>query len=363
MFLLGIHDQRGIQAVVWRAQKTTKANIDRETAAFLLRLHQGGKWAYLWTPAGSRSVWYPVGSALPTPGEGARDLLFGVHPSSQIPETNGRGDAAPAQSVRAQKAHISAVNCLFGEFDAHDAAEKAALLERIQRIEPPPSVIVDSGGGYHCYWLLTETFVIETDRDREWIDRVEKSWVALVGGDDGAKDLARMLRLPGTRNHKYVPPRPVQFVNYDLERTYSLSELAQQVHPAMPHRRQRVGTAAVAEVEPTLRLVAKAAHRLDQLAQWRCDEYEPWIEVGMTLRELGDIGLLLWDLWSRRSDKYQSGVCQKKWRTFQPGEGLTLRSLAYWAEHDRPAADPRQGAATNETMRRPTVPAEMASVH
>jgi hypothetical protein len=347
--------------MVWRVQETTRAYAIK-TATFLLRLHQGGKWAYLWTPAGSRSTWYPVGRMPPTRGN-SKDLFFGIHPSNQIPETNGRGEAARAESVRARKTHISAVNCLFAEFDAHGAGDKAALLERIRRIEPPPSVIVDSGGGYHCYWLLAETFHIETDQEREWIDRVQKGWVAFVGADDGAKDLARMLRVPGTRNYKYAPPRTVHFVQYDLERTYPLLELVRHTRPIMPDRRRATRTAAATDVELTLSTVAKAAHWLDQLAQWRCDEYEPWIEVGMTLRELGDIGLLLWDLWSRRSDKYQSGVCQKKWRTFQPGEGLTLRSLAYWAEHDRPAADPRQAAATNETMRRPTVPAEMASVH
>jgi hypothetical protein len=320
--------------MVWKVQETTSAHAHK-TAAFLLRLHRGGKWAYFWTPEGSRSTWYPVGSMPPTPGHD-KDVFFGIHPSNQIPETNGRGEAARAESVRARKIHISAVNCLFAEFDAHSAGEKAALLERIRRTEPLPSVIVDSGGGYHCYWLLAETFYIETDPEREWIDRVQKGWVALVGGDDGAKDLARMLRVPGTRNYKYVPPRAVQFVQYDVERTYPLLELVRRVRPTMPRRHHATRSAGATETEPTLENIAKAAHWLDQLAQWRCDEYGPWIEVGMTLRELGDIGLLLWELWSRRSIKYEAGVCQRKWPTFQSGEGLTLGSLAYWAEHDHP---------------------------
>ncbi len=311
---------------------------DPSITAFLRRLHRDGEWAYLWTPEGSRSAWYPVGRMLPTLGDDARNVFFGVHPSDRIPETNGRGENASPEQVRARQAHISAVNCLFAEFDVRGpAGDKATLLKHIESIDPAPSVIVDSGGGYHCYWLLAETFHIETEQDRQWIDRLQKGWVARVGGDDGAKDLARMLRLPGTRNHKYVPPRQVRFVRCDLEHALHLSQLAQMAQPTMPRRRRR-GRTTPKEAEPTLDTVAQAAQWLIRLAQWRCDEYEPWIEVGMTLSQLGDIGFTLWDLWSRGSAKYESGVCREKWRTFRRGEGLTLGSLAYWAEQDDPAA-------------------------
>lgn len=345
-----------------RRAETTRGCGDQSIAAFLLRLHRGGEWAYLWTPEGSRSAWYPVGRALPTLGDGAKNVLFGVHPSDRIPEMNARGEAASPEQVRARQAHISVVNCLFAEFDAHGpAAEKAALLRQIESIDPSPSVIVDSGGGYHCYWLLAETFHIETDRDRQWLDRLQKGWVARVGGDDGAKDLARMLRLPGTRNHKYVPARKVRFVTCDLECTYPLSELAQKAGPTMP-REGRSGSSTLKQGEPTLDTVAKAAQWLDRLAQWRCDEYEPWIEVGMALSQLGDVGLALWDLWSQGSAKYEPGVCQGKWDTFRPGGGLTLGSLAYWAEHDDLAADQLRLVARADVAQRAALLAEMGSV-
>ena len=58
----------------------------------------------------------------------------------------------------------------------------------------PRSVIIDSGGGYHCYWLLVESFVLDDDEARSRADRLQKAWVELVGGDNGARDLARVLR-------------------------------------------------------------------------------------------------------------------------------------------------------------------------
>jgi hypothetical protein len=45
--------------------------------------------------------------------------------------------------------------------------------------------------------------------------RLQACWVKLVGGDPGAKDLARLLRVPGSLNAKYDPPRRVAFVWYD----------------------------------------------------------------------------------------------------------------------------------------------------
>lgn len=313
------------------------------TAQFLERLHRGGRWAYLWTAEGSRSTWYRVGKPLPALGRGAQNVFFGVHPTTDVPPANARGEAARPEGVRSQKVYVAAINCVFAEFDAHGPGEsKEVLLARITGhathagggIAFPPSVIVDSGGGYHCYWLLSEPFLIETEQDRERADRLQKGWVAYAGADASAKDLARMLRLPGTYNFKYTPPRLVYWVKYDLERTYPLAELEQAARASMPRRRTIRVRASGPHEQPTLADVAQAAAWLDRLAPWRCDEYEPWIEVGMALSGLGTVGLALWDLWSRRSARYEPGVCEEKWKTFTPGEGLTLRSLHYWADED-----------------------------
>ncbi len=79
--------------------------------------------------------------------------------------------------------------------------------------------------------------------------------------------------------------------------------------------------------------VAKAAEALQMLSKERCNEYQPWVEVGMSLRSLGEVGLALWDQWSRGSAKYQPGVCGAKWATFT-AEGRGLGSLIQWANED-----------------------------
>lgn len=69
---------------------------------------------------------------------------------------------------------------------------------------------------------------------------------------------------------------------------------------------------------------------LEHLGPAWCDEYDPWLQVGMSLYMLGDVGLSLWDWWSQGSASYQQGACEAKWRTF--GEkGVKLGSLFHWA--------------------------------
>ena len=80
------------------------------------------------------------------------------------------------------------------------------------------------------------------------------------------------------------------------------------------------------------------AHKaLGAMKQERRDNYDMWINVGMALHNLGKDGLILWDEWSKKSDKYKAGVCTQKWNTFdeeKPGNKITLGSLIYWAGED-----------------------------
>jgi len=198
------------------------------TAQLLAHLHRGGTCGYWWTNPGKTSHWWAVGDPLPIP-QGRHDVYFGVHPTNEIPSTNAKGKVAPPDKVRSQTAYISAINTLFGEFDAkHFGGDKAAALAYVDALRPAPSVVVDSGGGFHCYWLLAEPFALTDDAKRERARDIQARWVAFVGSDDDAKDLARVLRVPGTRNYKpaYGPDFPtVVVIRADFDRLYDLDAL------------------------------------------------------------------------------------------------------------------------------------------
>lgn len=83
--------------------------------------------------------------------------------------------------------------------------------------------------------------------------------------------------------------------------------------------------------------VAKAREALYRLDIKRTLDYHQWLYVGMSLWELGDQGLELWEEYSKRcSDKYEPGVCAEKWSGFgkERDTRYTLGSLYHWAEED-----------------------------
>jgi len=84
---------------------------------------------------------------------------------------------------------------------------------------------------------------------------------------------------------------------------------------------------------------------LNRMNQKRVDNYQDWINVGMILHNCAHSDknnkidyLKIWDSWSKRSEKYDKGLCQRKWKYFDnfTGNRLTLGTLIYYAQIDNP---------------------------
>jgi len=109
------------------------------------------------------------------------------------------------------------------DIDEKDPKKKREKIEELERWFKPPTIIVDSGGGLHGYWILKEP-VYEQDFQR--VVAVNRGLAQEFNGDRAvASDIARILRLPGTLNHKYDPPRHVKILHFDSQTLYDLTEL------------------------------------------------------------------------------------------------------------------------------------------
>lgn len=213
-----------------------------QTIAFFRHLHRGGAYAYYHALPDRRSWWYETSKPLAPPAEPTSNWYIGVHPCSAIPPANAHGEVKEPPFVRGQKRYIAAVNCLYGEFDAKTYGSKEAILAHIEQAPwPAPSVVVDSGGGIHGYWLLREPWVLDSDDARQAAELVQRVWVQqVIGADDSVHDLPRILRVPGTLNFKYDPPRPVQFLSCNLDKLYPIQALTAHlppIHEATPRFR------------------------------------------------------------------------------------------------------------------------------
>jgi len=77
---------------------------------------------------------------------------------------------------------------------------------------PLANWIVHSGGGVHAYWIVDE--LVQKD---EWRDHAIKlkalaAKAGFLADPSRTADIASLLRVPGTSNHKYDPARPVVLV-------------------------------------------------------------------------------------------------------------------------------------------------------
>ncbi len=97
----------------------------------------------------------------------------------------------------------------------------------IARYPLEPTAVVDTGGGIHAWWLLNEPADVATIRPV--LERWAGTWAAIAAEADvhidNVFDVARMMRLPGTFNHKIEQPRPVRIVETTWDRRYGLDDL------------------------------------------------------------------------------------------------------------------------------------------
>jgi hypothetical protein len=362
-------------------------DIDQDAArdALLAHLMRGGAFGHYWTPDGEPFVkdgrtvtpkftqWFPADKPRPpVPSWLGKNLYWGVHPCTQ----KGIDPAIKPNKQRSSVAIVAAVNCVFSEFDGKDyvqpdeyapylpadfaklavnaaadavddareaafaagpAEYKARAWQHVGQMPLRPSVIVDSGGGFHVYHLLAEPVPVD-DNNRQHIINVQAAWVHLVGSDPSSKDLARVLRVPGTHNRKplYAPNFPlVEVVEADFTLIYTLADFERLTESL---RAERV--AHTASIGSTNGYhgddYESAVDALRRLSPWRCDDRDEWIKIGMSLKAgLGEAGLELWDQWSQGSRKYTPGDCEGRWKTLRPS-GITLGTLIFRAQEDNP---------------------------
>ena len=214
---------------------------------FARHLHRGGAYAYYHILPQRRSLWYAVGDEPDIdPARAKTNLYYSLHPSRMIPPCNAHGEIRAPQFVRSQLRTIAAINCLYAEYDTKDYGDMDAITAHLNMLcVPTPSALVHSGGGIHAYWLLDVPYALESDDKLQAAKHMQSAWVHLVGGDPGVHDLARVLRVPGSRNFKYDPPRMVEWIRCDLDCVYPLLALTAHLPPVsvrttepirMPHK-------------------------------------------------------------------------------------------------------------------------------
>jgi hypothetical protein len=184
-----------------------------------------------------------------------------------------------------------------------------------------PSMVVEtSQGHFHRYWLIADDWPADQQGRADFASVMERM-VESYGSDKNAKDIARVLRVPGFLHRKAMPAL-VRIVASG-ERRYTRVEILAAFPPVVRQQNQQKPWQSRDDEEERIR---------DAIFAINSDDRDTWLQIGMALKDhMGDGGRALWDQWSQRSNKYNERDQDRTWKSFKRN-GITIATLFHHAQ-------------------------------
>lgn len=162
----------------------------------------------------------------------AMDVYVGMALQKTAPEPGKRGTGANSAAIFGVWIEIDCREGVHKE-KAENLPTKEQALGILKGLPVTPTVILNSGGGFHAHWWFNSPLVFTTDEElqkgQDLVRRFQQT-VADVFRQQGFKvdttsDLARVLRPPHTFNHKSGQPVLVTVVHYDEASRYPVATI------------------------------------------------------------------------------------------------------------------------------------------
>ena len=138
-----------------------------------------------------------------------------------------------SERQRATAATVTSLGCLWADIDFHKEGARRQYprtqedaLQVVNGVGLKPSIVTHSGGGLQAFWLFNEAWDLTEGNERDEAAALAQRWIATIRAEAGrhgwdldpVHDLARVMRLPGTENPKYMPPRMVEVIDHNDHR-------------------------------------------------------------------------------------------------------------------------------------------------
>jgi len=183
---------------------------------------------------------------------------------------------------------VTGITGMWADIDLKSLAHQKEKLpptatEGLEILPPgaPPSIVIHTGNGLHVWWLFKEPWVFETPEERARAEAMAARWQTMLSqnaairgwGFDRLGDVARVLRIPGTQNHKDpAKPKNVVVTQWHPEIRYEPGDIEEildsfGIPDAEAAKRASVEWAARFHDVP-LRIEPKAEYSLDMIQQF-----------------------------------------------------------------------------------------------
>ena len=269
---------------------------------------------------------------------------------------NVSGAAAFWLDIDCGKAKAASRKGYLNVSDAETAIDKFCIDTGL----PKPTHIVYTGGGLHGYWVLDRGVLRELWKPYAGKLKALTQALGLLADGSRTADIASVLRVPGTLNYKYDPPRPV-VLKFAADQFIETSAMLDAIDSAYNRPCEVTGTVSnccsyitsnattsksgtpdrkrLSSQPSTTGPTADHVHLL-RVIMSRPDPdcgYDDWTHAGMALSfETGGSadGFAIYDAWSSTGEKYDgANATAAKWKSFQSDlkRTFTIRTLFWMA--------------------------------
>ena len=211
---------------------------------------------------------------------------------------------------------------------------------------------VNSGGGIHAYWVVNEFITRETWQNYATKIKFLAKSLGFLADPSRTNDIASVLRMPGTLNYKYNPPRPVilksatdEYIDRDellaaidsaCNRIYVTENLADKSNV---HRHVSAVTAVsnMLETQHNVEIVQSALAVIDP----DC-EHQVWFKANCAICSLGwECGESIARAWSKgdywkttnqTANKYDERAFDIMWKSIRADAGISIGTLFHYAK-------------------------------
>jgi len=195
---------------------------------------------------------------------------------------------------------------------------------------PAPTYIVNSGSGLHVYWVLDS--VVEREQWQQYAPKLKTLTQVkkLLADDSRTSDIASVLRIPGTLNHKYFPPKPVELIcsSDEFIKKESMLDAIDSAHDkycsqSLKRSNQHVVVRKDEYGEPCLKTLESALAVLDSDCDevtWKLKRIAPLARAAVKFPDKSEE---LYQLGKKWSSGELRGTASHAWNTPGKNNGLT----------------------------------------
>jgi hypothetical protein len=161
------------------------------------------------------------------------DVYYGIGLQREEPTEGGRGREDAVISIPGLWLDIDVKGPNHRAKDL--PVNKSSVKQVLDMFPLKPTMVVTTGGGLHTYWLFKEPMILSKKEKHKMAKDLSAKFQAMFRylaaqkgwRIDNTSDLSRLLRLPGTYNHKSGDPVPVEIgIHIDSNR-YDPFEIAE----------------------------------------------------------------------------------------------------------------------------------------